>query len=73
MLIVFRDFTHPLELSMHIHRDLDSYNKEVANDDKTFTRIGIGTGSYKTLSIKVLVKISNIVISYCSQESASYM
>ena len=53
MLIVFRHFSHPLELSKEIHQDLDAYNNENHGVDKIEVRVGIGSGSYRTFNDRV--------------------
>ena len=42
MLIVFLKYYHPLELSIHIHKNIRQYNLSVENKEQIFVRIGIG-------------------------------
>ena len=46
MLIVFLKYYHPLELSIHIHKNIRQYNLSVENKEQIFVRIGIGFGSF---------------------------
>ena len=46
MLIVFLKYDHPLELSIHIHKNIRQYNLSVENNEQIFVRIGIGFGSF---------------------------
>lgn len=46
MLIVFKNYFHPMELAKNIHEELKQYNSNLDPKDKVDVRIGIGTGCY---------------------------
>ncbi|VFJ13199.1 adenylate/guanylate cyclase domain-containing protein [Candidatus Nitrosocosmicus franklandus] len=46
MLIVFLDYTSPLELSIFIHKKIREHNESALENEKIYVRIGIGYGSF---------------------------